>query len=335
MPTRRAALVPLPMAVLFVGLATAPLWLARVGLYQYLALEVMIWMLYALGYNLLLGQGGLPSFGHGAFFGIGAYAFGLLQQRVWPNLWLDLAGAVAAAALAGALVAAFISHRRGIYYALLTIAFGQIAWFVAIKWHSVTGGEDGLLNIRRLPAELGFASFGLQSNQALYHFAFVVFALVVIALWRLVHSPFGRVLGAIRQNEARAAFVGYNVWLYKWLAFTISAAVAGLAGGLFALAQQSAYPNVMSLHASGFVVMMVLIGGGLVSFWGPVLGALFFILARDLLGTYTETWLLWYGLLFMAMVLWQPQGIAGIWQAWRRRGGGERGSANAAAPRVA
>jgi branched-chain amino acid transport system permease protein len=141
----------------------------------------------------------------------------------------------------------------------------------------------------------------------------------VIGLWRLVHSPYGRVLQAIRQNETRAAFAGYNVWLYKWLAFVISAAVAGLAGALFAMAQQSAYPNVMSLHQSGFVVMMVLVGGGLVSFWGPVLGAVFFILARDLLGAYTETWLLWYGLLFMAIVLWKPEGLAGLWQAWRAR----------------
>lgn len=314
----RAALVPLPMLLLLVGLATAPLWLTRVGLYQYLALEIMIWMLFALGYNLLLGYGGLPSFGHGAFFGIGAYAFGLLQIRLWPNLWFDLVGAVIVAAVFGALVAAFISHRRGIYYALLTIAFGQVFWFVAIKWHSVTGGEDGLLNIKRLRADFGFASFDLASNQALYYFAFGIFTLVVFALWRLVHSPFGRILTAIKQNEMRAAFVGHDVWLYKWIAFTLSAAVAGLAGALFAMAQQSAYPNVMSLHSSGFVVMMVLIGGGLVSFWGPVLGALFFILARDLLGAYTETWLLWYGLLFMAMVLWQPEGIAGAWQAWRR-----------------
>jgi branched-chain amino acid transport system permease protein len=117
----------------------------------------------------------------------------------------------------------------------------------------------------------------------------------------------------------RAAFVGHPVWLYKWLAFIISTAVAGLAGALFAMAQQSAYPNVMSLHNSGFVVMMVLIGGGLVSFWGPVIGAAVFILARDLLGAYTETWLLWYGLLFMAMVLFQPEGVAGAWRAWRQR----------------
>ena len=155
---------------------------------------------------------------------------------------------------------------------------------------------------------------------ALFLFALAVFALVVIA--PVAARPFAAsaaCCSAIQQNETRAAFVGYNVWLYKWLAFMISAAIAGLAGALFAMAQQSAYPNVMSLHQSGFVVMMVLVGGGLVSFWGPVIGALFFILARDLLGAYTETWLLWYGLLFMAIVLWKPDGIAGLWQEWRAR----------------
>jgi branched-chain amino acid transport system permease protein len=315
----RVALFPLPMVVTVALLLSTPLWLTRVGLYQYLALEIMIWMLFALGYNLLLGTSGLPSFGHGAYFGIGAYAFGLLQHRLWANLWFDLAGAIVVAAVFGALVGLFISHRRGIYYALLTIAFGQVFWFVSMKWSSLTGGEDGLLNIKRLPADFGFVSFSLKSNEALFFFCLAVFAVAVLGLWRLVHSPLGRVLSAIRQNETRAAFVGYNVWLYKWLAFTVSAGLAGLAGGLFAMAQQSAYPNVMSLHNSGFVVMMVLIGGGLVSFWGPLIGAAFFILARDLLGAYTETWLLWYGLAFMAMVLFKPEGVAGMWQAWRAR----------------
>jgi branched-chain amino acid transport system permease protein len=314
-----AGLFPIPLLVTLAILVSTPLWLSRVGLYQYLALEIMIWMLFALGYNLLLGTTGLPSFGHGAYFGIGAYAFGLLQQRLWANLWFDLAGAVLAAALLGALVALFISHRRGIYYALLTIAFGQVFWFVSIKWHGVTGGEDGLLNIKRLPVELGFASISLNSNEALFYFCVALFGLAVVALWRLVHSPLGRVFSAIKQNETRASFVGYNVWLYKWMAFTISAGIAGLAGAMFAMAQQSAYPNVMSLHNSGFVVMMVLIGGGLVSFWGPLIGAAFFILARDLLGAYTETWLLWYGLVFMVLVLYKPEGVAGIWQAWRAR----------------
>lgn len=315
----RAALFPPQMLVALAILLSTPLWLARAGLYQYLALEITIWMLFALGYNLLLGYTGLPSFGHGAFFGIGAYAFGLLQQRLWANLWFDLAGAVLAAALLGAAVALFISHRRGIYYALLTIAFGQLFWFVAVKWHGLTGGEDGLLNIKRLPADFGFVAFDLRSNEALFFFCLALFAVTLAGLWRLVHSPLGRVLSAIKQNETRAAFVGYDVWLYKWLAFTLSAALAGLAGAMFAMAQQSAYPNVMSLHNSGFVVMMVLIGGGLVSFWGPVIGAAVFILARDLLGAYTETWLLWYGLLFIVLVLFKPEGVAGIWQAWRAR----------------
>ena len=283
---------------------TLPFWIKAVGLYPYLGVEVMIWVIYALGFNLLLGTAGLPSFGHGAYFGVGAYAFGLIQLNSSSNLAVCLGAAILAGALAGGVVALFISHRRGIYYALLTIAFGQIFWFVAIKWHSVTRGEDGLLNIKR-PAFLA-------ELDALYYFCFALFVAVILFLWRLQRSPFGRVLAAIRQNETRARFVGYHVWAYKWLAFTLSALVAGLAGGLFALAQQSAYPNVMSLHQSGLVVMMALIGGGLVSFWGPVLGVALFFVARDLLGAYTDTWLLWYGLLFMLVVLFKPEGLAGM-----------------------
>ena len=318
-PSRQAPLITLPMVGTLLLLASTPLWLGAVGLYQYLALEIVIWMLFALAHNLLLGYGGLPSFGHGAYFGVGAYAFGLLQQRAGAGLLDGLAGAVLLAALVGAVVAAFISHRRGIYYALLTIAFGQLMWFVAVKWHSVTGGEDGLLKIERAPLRLPGFEISLAGNDAFFYFVLVMFALALVLLWRLIHSPFGRVLRAIKQNEMRARFVGYNVWLYKWSAFVLSAGLSGLAGGLFAMAQQSAYPNVMSLHNSGFVVMMVLIGGGLVSFWGPVIGALVFILARDLLGAYTETWLLWYGLLFMAVVIYQPDGVAGAWQSWRAR----------------
>jgi branched-chain amino acid transport system permease protein len=308
-----------PIALTCLLLLSLPFWIESVGLYQYLGVEIVIWMIYALGFNLLLGLSGLPSFGHGAYFGIGAYAFGLFQLHAFESLWLGLLVAIAAGLLAGAVVACFLSHRRGIYFALMTIAFGQVFWFTAIKWHSVTGGEDGLLNIPRPDATLGPIDLSLADNQALFFFAFVIFVLVLVALWRLVHSPFGKALAAIRQNELRAAFIGYNVWLYKWLVFTLSAAIAGLAGGLFAMAQQSAYPDVMSLHASGFVVMMVLIGGGMVSFWGPVIGTAVFFVARDVLGALTETWVLWYGLLFMAVVLFKPEGIAGMLQDLRPR----------------
>ena len=317
--SRPTPLITPGMLALFLGLATVPLWIAKVGLYPYLGVEIVIWATYALAYNLTLGHTGLPSFGHGAYFGVGAYAFGLAQLHVWPSLWFCLFAALVIATLAGLVVALFISHRRGIYFAFMTIAFGQVFWFIAIKSHAITGGEDGLLKIQRLPVELGFVSIPIGSNDALYWFALAIFAVVTVLLWRLVHSPFGRVLKAIQQNELRASFLGYNVWLYKLLVFAISAGLSGLAGGMFAMAQTSAFPDVMSLHWSGIVVMMTLIGGGLVSFWGPVIGVAVFFVARDLLGAVTSSWMLWFGLMFMILVLFRPEGIAGAWQAWRAR----------------
>jgi branched-chain amino acid transport system permease protein len=296
----------------WLAFATVPFWIEKVGLYQYLGVEILIWATYALAFNLVLGHSGLPSFGHGAFFGLGAYAFGLAQFHVVPNLWLCLLIATVAAAVGGAVVALFISHRRGIYYALMTIAFGQVFWFIAVKWHSVTGGEDGLLKIERLPAALGLVAIDLRDNVALYYFVLVVFMLVSLFLWRLVNAPFGRILKAIKQNETRARFVGYDVWRYKAAMLVISAGLSGLAGGLFAMAQTSAFPDVMSLHYSGYVVMMTLVGGGLVSFWGPVIGAVVFFLARDVIGALTTAWMLWFGLLFVALVLFKPEGIAGM-----------------------
>ena len=147
----------------YVVFGTLPFWIEPVGLYPYLGLEIVIWIIFAMGFNLLLGMTGLPSFAHGAFLGIGAYAFGLAQFVIWANLWFCLLAAVVAATVAGALSGLFVSHRRGIYYALLTIAIGQIFFFVASKWTTVTGGEDGLLDIRRLPAELGVASVEVDS----------------------------------------------------------------------------------------------------------------------------------------------------------------------------
>lgn len=324
--------LPMSLVVTVAIFATAPLWAPRVGLYNYLALEVLIWSLFAMSYNLMLGYAGLPSFGHAAFFGVGAYAFGLFQFNVYANLWACLAASITAAAVAGAFVASFISHRRGIYYALLTIAFGEMFVFIAIKWYGLTGGEDGLLNIKRLPVELGFASIPLRSNEALFYLVLAVFTAVVWLLWRLIYSPFGHALQAIKQNDLRASFLGYNVWLYKWLAFVLSAMVAGLAGGLFAMAQEGAYVQVMTLQWSGIVVLMTLTGGGLVSFWGPVLGAVVFFVARDVLGALTETWLIWYGLMFMIIVMFKPDGIAGMLQDIRARAQRSRVASPAAAP---
>jgi branched-chain amino acid transport system permease protein len=304
-----------PMLLSWLIFATVPFWIERVGLYQYLGIEILIWAIYALAYNLVLGHAGLPSFGHGAFFGLGAYAFGLAQFNLLPDLWLCLLAATLAASFGGALVALFISHRRGIYFALMTIAFGQVFWFIAIKAYGVTGGEDGLLKIARLPIKVGGVEINLTDNVALYYFALAIFMGISLFLWRLVHSPFGRVLKAIKQNETRARFVGYSVWRYKAAAIILSAGLSGLAGGLFAMAQSSAFPDVMSLHYSGYVVMMTLVGGGLVSFWGPVIGAVVFFVARDVIGALTTSWMLWFGLLFVCLVLFKPEGLAGLFKA--------------------
>ena len=318
-PSRSPFATLAPIALLAAALSTAPFWLPAIGLYQYLGTEIAIWLIFAMGFNLLFGYAGLHSFGHGAYLGIGAYAFGLWQQNVMVGLWSGLAVAALAAAIAGAIVGALLSHRRGIYYALMTIAFGQMFWFCAIKLHSITGGEDGLLGIPRPPLELGFISIEMTGNVALFYLAAALLMISVLVLWRLVNSPFGRVLQAIRQNETRARFAGYEVWRFKWAAFVISTMFAGLAGGLFSMAQQSAYPDAMSLHQSGLIVMMVLVGGGLVSFWGPILGVILYFVARDVLGGLTETWLLWYGLMFMVMVMLRPEGLAGMLHLIGRR----------------
>ena len=314
-----ARLVTPAMVGLWLFLASVPLWIERAGLYPYLGVEILIWSIYALAFNLLLGTAGLISFGHGAYFGVGAYAFGLAQFNLAGNLWLCLGVAILAAGLAGLLVGLFISHRRGIYYAFMTIAFGQIFWTIAIKAYGITGGEDGLLKIARPPADFGFAAFDLRDNFALYYFVLAVFAVVVVALWRLVHSPYGRILAAIRQSETRAAHLGYPVWRYKVTVFTLSAAVSGLAGGLFAMAQRSAFPDVMAVNQSGLIVMMTLVGGGLVSFWGPVIGVAVFLVARDVIGGLTVAWMIYFGLLFMAVMLFKPEGIAGLAQDWIKR----------------
>jgi branched-chain amino acid transport system permease protein len=314
-----APVITQPMLAFAAVLFTYPLWAESVGLYHYLGVEIAIFCLYALGYNLLLGYTGLPSFGHGAFLGVGAYSYGLWQLGAYPNLFAGLLVGVLSAAVAAGVVALFLSHRRGIYFALMTIAFGQVFWFLAMRLRWITGGEDGLLNILRPTLDFGVTSVSLRSNVVLHYLVAILLAVVIIVLWRVVHSPFGTALQAIRMNEMRARFAGYRVWLIKWTVFTLSGAIAGLAGALLAISQESAYPDVMSLHASGFVVMMTLIGGGFVSFWGPVIGAIVFILARDVLGAATETWLLWYGLLFMVVMIVEPEGVVGVWRKLRAR----------------
>lgn len=313
---------PWVMLALILIMGTLPMWIGSVGLYQYLAIEIVAWCIYAMGYNIALGYTGLPSFGHGAYFGIGAYAMAIYQLNFeGESLWLGLLIALVAGGLAGLLVGTFISHTRGIYFSLLTIAFGQLLWFVAIKARDITKGEDGLLNLQRLPADFGFVSIDLSPSINFYYFTVVVLVVVIVLAWIMVRSRFGAIIQAVRQNEMRTRFLGFDVRSFKWASFAISAAVAGLGGGVFALAQRSAFPDIMSLHWSGIVVMMVIVGGGLVSFWGPILGVAFYFVTRDVVGSVTNTWMLWFGLAFVLVMLFQPEGIAGILLRLRQRFG--------------
>jgi branched-chain amino acid transport system permease protein len=303
-----AAWTPAPMLATFGLFLVLPAILPWIGGYTYLGSEVMIWAIFALGYNLLLGYTGLPAFGHGAFFGMAGYFLAASQKWWTGGLWLPLLIGILGTAACGAVVALLVARRRGIYFSLLTIAFGVMFWFLVFVLDTWTGGEDGLTGLQRFSV----AGVDLRGNLAFYYFVYGFFVVATVVLWRIVHSPFGQVIGAIKQSESRARAVGYDTARYKWAVFTLSCAFAGLAGGLYALARHGAFPEPMSLQQSGNVVLMCLIGGGFASFYGPVLGVAVFLVLRDFFSTMTDHWMLLYGLLFMAIILFMPEGILGL-----------------------
>jgi branched-chain amino acid transport system permease protein len=192
-------------------------------------------------------------------------------------------------------------------------------WFAVSRLDTWTGGEDGLTGIKRLAVGIpGLFQVPLQDNLAFYYFVYALFVVLTIVIYRIVRSPFGQVIQAIKQSESRASALGYDTARYKWAVFTLSCAFAGFAGGLYSLARFGAFPEPMSLHQSGNVVLMCLVGGGFASFYGPVLGVAVFLVLRDFFSTLTDHWMLLYGLLFMAIILFLPEGILGLVQ--RRRG---------------
>jgi branched-chain amino acid transport system permease protein len=300
-----------PMFIILAVFFFAPLAVKPLGSMS-LAIEVMIWAIFAMGFNILLGYTGLPSFGHGLFFGSGAYLFGLLQHYVVRGVWIPLAGSIAGCAVIAAVLGLFLAKKRGIYFALLTIAFTQMFFFIAFQWDAVTGGENGLMGIERYPLSVfGLFDVAVQSELAFYYFVFVIMALSIIVLWRLTQSPLGSVFFAIKQNELRVKYLGYNAPVYKWLSIIISAAFGGLAGSLHAMLTHGAFADPIHWSRSGDVVMMVIVGGGLTNFFGPVLGAVIFIALRDIFSTVTEHWYLFYGLLIVFIILFLPEGILG------------------------
>jgi branched-chain amino acid transport system permease protein len=298
-------------ALVWLVLLTMPWWLGAVGGYTELASRVLVLGLAAMALNFLLGFTGVLSFGHAAYFGLGAYGAAMTIRYLVPSTMLAILVGVVVATLAAAAVGALIRKLRGVYFAMVTIAFGQVFYFVAFRWNNVTGGDDGLTGWHRLPIDLGFVQLDIQhDDKVFYYFVLVLFALAVAVLAGLLRSPLGRSLTAIRENERRARFLGIPVELHVWLSFVISGAFAGLAGTLYALLNNFVDPRSLHWTLSGnFVIMAVL--GGMRSFWGPLIGAVIFVMLQDFVSSRTENWMSIIGLFFVLVVSFFPRGVLG------------------------
>lgn len=290
--------------VALAALVILPFALDAIGLTAITATDVVIFALAVLGLNILVGWTGLVSFGHGAWFGIGAYAVAILQTRLLPgDMALPLLGAVTITAGCALLAGGLILRRRGVYFSLLTLALTAMLYAIAFRWTDLTGGENGIGGVHRWPI--------LATPGGLYAAVACIAALVLFGLWRFRRSPMGTVLVAIRENEQRAGFLGYATNRYKLAAFVLSATITGLAGALSAYNHRFASADPISVAFSGELLAMTVIGG-MRSFLGPALGALFFILFREFLSIYTGDWLLYFGLLFVAFIVLSPDGLVGI-----------------------
>jgi branched-chain amino acid transport system permease protein len=274
------------------------------------ATEVLIFALAAFSLNFLVGNGGIVSFGHAAYFGLGAYASGLLVTK----LGMPMEPALIAAPLAGGFFAAlfgfFIVRLQGIYLAMLTLAFAQIAYAVCFQWVEVTGGDNGIVGVWPAP--------WAASRIAYHYLVLVVAALGIIALRHVIYAPFGASLRAARDSAARAEAIGIDVRAHRWLGFTIAGAAAGLAGGLYAFSKGSIDPTLLGIPLSVDFLAMILLGG-MQSVMGPVLGAAAFHSIKDVFMPLTDHWRFFLGASIIALVLIFPRGLGGAYAALRVR----------------
>ena len=298
--------------LIWILLITAPYWIPVIGGYTSLATRVVVLALAAMALNFLLGFTGTLSFGHAAYFGIGAYGAGMTIKYLYPSTGLGILVGMIAGTLAAAVIGTMIARLRGVYFAMVTIAFGQTFFFIAYRWNTMTGGDDGLSGWKRQPIGLGSMQIDILGHEtAFYYFVLACFALAVTVMGVLLRSPFGRTLVAIRENERRARFLGIPVEQHIWLSFVISCCFASLAGALFALLNNFADPHTLRWDQSGdFVIMAVL--GGMRSFWGPLVGAAIFVVLQDYVSSMTENWMSFIGIFFVLVVLFFPRGILGV-----------------------
>ena len=281
------------------------------GFYIGLATRILIYAMAAASLNFVLGYGGMVSFGHAAFFGAGAYVVGILSVEGIRNLWIAWPAAIVIAALAALVVGAISLRTRGVYFIMITLAFAQMTYYVFVSMKAY-GGDDGI----SLPGRSTGLGLDLRNEYVWYYLVLAELAGVLYLLHRLIHSRFGRVIEAIRENETRATAIGYPVYRYQLLCFVISGAIAGLAGAL--IANQSGYVGPALLHwvQSGTLMVMVILGG-VGRFWGGAVGAVVLLTLEELfsgsplLGPYALHWQLPVGVILLAVVLFAPQGIVG------------------------
>ena len=312
-PGREAAGFALFSALLL----AAPFLLPFLGSYTDLGTRVLVYALAAMGLNLLLGFTGGLSFGHAAYFGLGAYGTGLMLRYVGPDMWEAVAAGVLLGGVAATLLGPLVMKKRGIYFAMITIAFGQMFYFVAVRWNNFTGGEDGLSGFSRQPLALPGGSLVLTSVP-FYYFVLFFFAVGAFVLWWVLNSPLGHAMVGARENAQRLEFLGVRVERLTWVAFAISGFVTALAGSMYALLNNFTSPLDLYWELSGYFVIICVLGG-MRNFWGPFVGAAIYVLMQDYASSLTKNWLSVIGLMFMLVVLFFPRGLLGMLQRRRLR----------------
>ncbi|MCG6881816.1 MAG: branched-chain amino acid ABC transporter permease [Deltaproteobacteria bacterium] len=276
-----------------------------------LAITMVIYSLFALSYNILFGNAGMLSFGHAAYFGVGAYTTIILFKRLEAGMFTGILGGAVSGALLGLIFGVFVVRLGGTYFALLTLAFNELIYAAAEKWRSMSGGEDGVGATRPDLLIPGIGSVDMFSTRNWYYFVSVVVVLGAAFCWYFTKTPLGRLNESLRENEDRARFIGYNIYASKLVIYIISAFFAGLAGGLAGAFQEFVTVTYINLDKAAEVLIMTFVGGS-GTFWGPILGACFLTYLNDVLSTLTEHWALIQGAIFVLLVMYAPNGLSGV-----------------------
>ncbi len=283
--------------------------------YVGLVTKMLIFALFAMSLDLMIGYTGLASLGHAAFFGLGGYTVALLAVRGHISEWIAFPAGVVVAALGGVVFAFLALRARGSYFLMITLALAQVVWGIAFGWRTLTGGDDGLPGIRRPTFFISLAD-----QDAFYYFVVLLVGLSSALLVAIVKSPFGHALRGIRESETRMLALGFNVWRHQFVAFVIAAAFAGLAGSLFVYQNRFVAPNFLHVIMSAEALIMVILGG-VGTLLGPAIGAGLIIFLEDFISSMTQRWLLILGLIYVVTTLFAPRGLIGIYNDFvaRRR----------------